>query len=75
MPSYDNYSIRTKAEAERGLESVDQLARQAQRTFCYTVGRDDGSLSTPRPRRRQADTQPSPVPPQRPLQKNGTPPR
>ena len=46
MPYYDNYSIRTKAQAERGLESVDQLTRQAQRTFCYTVGRDDGSLST-----------------------------
>ena len=46
MPSYNNYSIRTKAEGERGLESVDQLIRQAARTFCYTVGQDDGSLST-----------------------------
>ena len=46
MPSYNNYSIRTKAGAERGLDSVDQLTRQPQRTFCYTVGQDDGSLST-----------------------------
>ena len=46
MPYYDNYSIRTKAEAERGLDSVDQLTRQAERTFCYAVGQDDGSLST-----------------------------
>ena len=46
MPSYNNYSIRTKTEAERGLESVDQLTRQAERTFCYAVGQDDGSLTT-----------------------------
>ena len=46
MPYYDNYSIRTKAEAERGLDSVDQLTRQAERTFCYAVGQDDGSLTT-----------------------------
>ena len=46
MPSYNNNSIRTKAEAERGLESVDQLTRQAERTFCYAVGQDDGSLTT-----------------------------
>ena len=46
MPYYNNYSIRTKAQAERGLDSVELLTRQPQRTFCYTVGRDDGSLST-----------------------------
>ncbi len=46
MPSYNNYSIRTKAGAERGLDSVDQLTRQPQRTFCYAVGQDDGSLTT-----------------------------
>ena len=46
MPSYNNNSIRTKAEGERGLESVDQLIRQAEHTFCYTVGQDDGTLTT-----------------------------
>ena len=46
MPPYDNYSIRTKAEAERGLTSVDHLTQQAERTFCYAVGRDDGTLTT-----------------------------
>ena len=25
---------------------MDQLTRQAERTFCYTVGRDDGTLTS-----------------------------
>ena len=46
MPSYNNHSIRTKAEAEMGLTSIDQLTQQAEHTFCYTVGQDDGTLTT-----------------------------
>ena len=46
MPTYTDYSIRTRAQAERGLESVDQLAQRAQQTFYHTIGQDDGTLTT-----------------------------